>query len=127
MAKTIPLGEIDKAIRLNCAIKPGASKALTLKVWQGVNNSGLGRCLFIYIALNAGYEKDAICDYLGINEHEFEQKSNNLPELYANGRLLFESFDGKSNYQDSRDGDLFFYRKLILICNYLRFRYDFTI
>jgi hypothetical protein len=122
--KKIPLREIERSITINCAIDHKSKKALQLpKRYQGLTNQGLGRCIFIYLAQQVGYMQEEICDYLTMSDTEFEHKNSIITELYDIGRMLFESTEHPTNYQDTRDNYLFFYRKLVLAQNYLRYRF----
>lgn len=119
--KKITLTDIDKAIKSNCIVEYNAPKALTLKKGKGQPNGGIGRSLFIYFALKIEYTPEEIFDYLGITEHEYKSKSAVLSQMYDNGKLLFEHPDAQS---DVNENELFFYRKLVLIGNYLRYRFE---
>jgi hypothetical protein len=123
----IPFSEIDRAIRINSAIDERAPKTLSFKKWQGMNNSGLGRCIFIFVATKVGYTPEEICDYLAINMAEFNHKTREVDDLYATGRKLFEDKTHRSGYTETREPYLAFYRKLLLVQNYLRYRFDYTI
>lgn len=127
MSKLIPLREIERSIAINCALDQKSQKALQLPKWQGLNNQGLGRCIFIFIALKAGYEKEEICDYLNLNVKEYDQKQQILEEYYNNGKHLFETIGHTAGYQETRDTYMFFYRKLVLAENYLRYRFNLRI
>jgi hypothetical protein len=119
----IPLREIERSIAINCAIDYKSNKPLQLTKWQGLTNQGLGRCIFLYIAKRQGYNKEEICDYLTMNIQEFEQKAAILQELHDNGKMLFETIGHTATYLETRDACLFFYRKLVLAQNYLRYRF----
>lgn len=120
----IPLQEIDKAIRINCQIDHTAFKSLTL-VKEGNNkNQGVGRSLFIYVARKVGYDKELICDYLAITGVEYDNKVDNLPQLYRAGKYFFNN---KVKAEDLDDTCLLFYRKLLLVGNYLRYKYSFEL
>lgn len=121
--KIISLREIERSITINCAIDKKANKVLQLPKWQGLNNQGIGRCIFIYIAHNSGYNQEEICDYLNIKADEYLRKAAIVGELYNNGKLLFESIGHTAGYLETRDTYLFFYRKLVLAQNYLRYRF----
>lgn len=120
----IPLQEIDKAIRINSQIDHKALKSLTLAK-EGAKNQGVARRVFIYVALKVGYEPEVICDFLAITPTEFENKKKDLGTYYGKGKTLFKRHN--LNADDFDEGCLLFYRKLILVCNYLRFRYDFDV
>jgi len=120
------LREIERSISINCAIDKSSPKTLQLRKWQGQNQylkQGLGRCLFVYIALKSGYNQEEICDYLTMSEQEYLQQAGILDEYYNNGRLLFETIGHKAGYLETKDACLFFYRKLVLAENYLRYRF----
>lgn len=121
--KNITLREIQRSIAINCALDHKSGKALQLTKWQGLTNQGLGRCIFIYIAIQAGYTPEAIRDYLSMTEQEYLQKAGILDEFYDNGKLLFETIGHTAGYMETRDTYLFFYRKLVLAQNYLRWRF----
>lgn len=134
--KTIPLWEIERSIAINCVLDKNSNKPLQLakKKWQGLGNQGIARCVFLYIAMNAGYTQEEICDYLTMNDQEFHQKREILTDLYNNGKLQFEAGDQvtpskppeyghTASYQATKDAYLFFYRKLVLAQNYLRYRF----
>lgn len=120
----ITLTDIDGAIKANCSIEYNAPKPLTIKKWKGQNNGGIGRSLFIYIALKADYTPEQIYDYLGITPHEYKTKAAVVGDHYNHGKILFEH---AKNQVDPNDTDLFFYRKLILISNYLRYRFQWEL
>lgn len=122
--KTIPLGEIERSITINCAIDKKSNKPLQLTKWQGLTNQGLGRCIFIYIALQSGYNQVEICDYLTMAKHEYDAKAGIINEFYAHGKFLFETVGHSAGYLETRDTYLFFYRKLVLAQNYLRYRFS---
>lgn len=124
MYKYIPLWEIERSIAINCAIDRKALKPLQLPKWQGLTNQGVGRCIFIYIATFCGYNQEEVCDYLTIADQEYKDKVGMLEELYAHGKLLFETLGTDAGYLETRDTYLLFYRKLILAKNYLRFRFN---
>src|SRR6266581_955080 len=124
LPKLIPLQEIDKAIRINCVIDNHALKALTLKKHHGVNNKGVGRGLFIYVAVKCGYAKEEICDYLAITEQEFDQRTAALEGYYTQGKLLFDTIGASADYHETANTYVFFYRKLVLVNNYLRYKYN---
>lgn len=121
MSDKVPLREIDKAITLNSVLDQKASKILTLKKWQNGISQGVPRCVFIYIALKAGYSPEEICDYLAINVDEFTAKQAVLPEMYATGLRLFKS-SNLDTHTGTYNAQLLFYRKLLLAQNYLRYR-----
>lgn len=125
----ISLEAIQSAIKANCVIEKKAIKALTLErqCGQGLSIKGIGRCLFIYIARAAGYTPEEICDYLAINLREYDTKTEALEDLYVTGKKLFENSGNHFTYLETRDTYLFFYRKLVLIRNYLKYRYNFII
>jgi hypothetical protein len=120
----IPLQEIDRGIRINCQIDHGAFKPLTLVKEGNIKNQGVGRSLFIYVALKVGYDKEKICDYLGITANEFDNKVETLPQLYKTGKHFFVY---KVKAEDQDETCLLFYRKLLLVGNYLRYKYSFEI
>lgn len=124
LSKTIPLREIERSIAINCAIDRKSNKPLQLTKWQGLTNQGLGRCIFMYIALHSGYNQAEICDYLTMAKHEYDAKFNILDEFYTNGKFLFETVGHNAGYLETRDTYLFFYRKLVLAQNYLRYRFS---
>jgi len=124
LPKKIPLREIERSIAINCAIDKKSNKPLQLTKWQGLTNQGLGRCIFIYIAQNCGYNPEEICDYLTIQDFEYAQKAAILEEFYTNGKYLFETIGHTAGYLETRDTYLFFYRKLVLAQNYLRYRFS---
>lgn len=121
-AKKIPLREIERSITINCAIDKKANKPLTLPKWQGLNNQGIGRCIFIFIAKRCDYDQEEICDYLTMATKEYQSKLAILDELFIHGKLLFETVGPHANYQETKDTYLLFYRKLVLAQNYLRYR-----
>lgn len=127
MAKIIPLREIERSIAINCTIDQKSQKPLQLPKWQGLNNQGLGRSLFIYIAKNCGYNKEEICDYLTMNPVEYDDKFSTLDEFYKNGKQLFETIGHTAGYMETRDNYMFFYRKLVLAENYLKYRFGLQI
>lgn len=120
----IPLQEIDKAIRINCQIDHSAFKALTLVKDGNLKNQGVGRSIFIYVARKAGYDREKICDYLGITAVEFDNKVENLPQLHKAGKYFFNN---KVKAEELDETSLLFYRKLLLVGNYLRYKYDFEL
>lgn len=120
----IPLQEIDKAIRINCHIDHSAFKPLTLVKERNNKNQGTGRLLFIYIATKLGYDKEVICDYLAITATEFDNKVETLPKVYKSGKYQFLN---KQKSEDNDDTSLLFYRKLLLVGNYLRYKYDYEV
>jgi len=122
----IPFAEIDHAIRINSAINDSAPKTLSFKKWQGMNNSGLGLCIFIYIALKVGYTSEEICDYLGMAPGEYKSKERILTDLHDTGRLLFEERGHEASYIETKEAYITFYRKLLLAQNYLRYRFDYN-
>lgn len=119
--------EIERSIAINCTIDLKSNKALQLPKWQGLTNQGLGRSIFMFIALKAGYNKEEICDYLAMNPVEYDQKEKTLAEYYSNGKHLFDTVGHTAGYQETRDNYMFFYRKLVLAENYLRYRFNLTI
>lgn len=123
LPKTIPLREIERSIAINCAIDHKSGKPLQLTKWQGLTNQGLGRCIFLYIATNAGYNPEEIRDYLNMADKEYQDKSAIIDEFYDNGKFLFETMGHTAGYLETRDTYLFFYRKLVLAQNYLRYRF----
>lgn len=125
--KLIPLREIERSIKINCTIDQKSQKVLQLPKWQGLNNQGLGRCIFIFIALRCGYNKDEICDYLTMNPLEYDQKAETLTEYYTNGKELFETIGHTAGYMETRDNYMFFYRKLVLAENYLKYRFNLQV
>lgn len=127
MSKIIPLREIERSIAINCTIDQKSNKALQLPKWQGLNNQGLGRSIFMFIALKSGYNKEEICDYLAMNSNEYENKLKVLDEYYTNGKELFETIGHTAGYQETRDNYMFFYRKLVLAENYLKYRFNLRI
>jgi len=125
---SIPLLEIDRAIRLNCVIAKDSGRALTLAKKPGIRNQGVGRALFVFVALHAGHNKEEICDFLGMTEEEYEKKMHLSDEYYRCGHDLFHNKRaGDFYYTEVHETPLLFYRKLILVRNYLRYRYDFVI
>lgn len=118
----VSLREIERSISINCAIDKGSGKALQLARWQGLNNRGLGRVIFIYLALQSGHSQEAICDYLDMGDAEYQQTAAIVDEFYTNGRILFETLGHTAGYLETKDAYLFFYRKLVLAQNYLRYR-----
>lgn len=122
--KLIPLREIERSIAINCTIDQKSMKPLQLPKWQGLNNQGLGRSLFIFIAIKAGYNKEEICDYLIMNPTEYDNKQRTLDEYYTNGKELFHTIGHTAGYQETRDHYMFFYRKLVLAENYLKYRFN---
>lgn len=123
MQKKIPFREIDRAITVNCAIDYKSNKALQFPKLKGITNQGLGRCIFIYIALQTGYDREEICDYLAMNVNEFDQKEAVLGEMYAAGKILFEGIEPGEGIEYG-ENHLLFYRKLLLARNYLRYRFE---
>lgn len=121
----IPLQEIDKSIRINCQIDHKAFKHLTLTKEGGAKNQGIGRRLFIYVALKAGYDQEQICDYLCITTNEFDNKVKTLNDFYRTGKYLF--LNRMTDNMERDESCLLFYRKLVLVGNYLRFRYNFDV
>lgn len=119
----VPLLEIDRAIRLNCRIEQHSVKPLTLVKDHGVNNKGVARSLFIYVALRTGYTREQIMDFLGIDVAEYDKQVGNSLEYYRCGRELFYKYRDPGAYRLSKDTYLFFYRKLLLVSNYIKFRY----
>lgn len=126
-SKFIPLREIERSITINCTIDQKASKPLQLPKWQGLANQGLGRSIFIFIASHCGYSKDEICDYLTITSNEYDDKFASLNEYYTNGKRLFETIGHTAGYHQTRDNYMFFYRKLRLAENYLKYRFGLVI
>lgn len=123
----VPLGEIDKAIRMNCRIEEHSIKPLTLVRDQGITNKAVARSLFIYVSLRTGYQQEEVCDYLGISSDEYHKQNNKSLEYYHYGRELFTKYRSGIPYKESKDTHLFFYRKLLLVSNYLKFRYQLEI
>lgn len=120
----IPLQEIDKAIRINCHIDHSAFKPLTLVKDGNVKNQGIPRSIFIYVALKLGYDAELICDYLGITQTEYQNKVETLNKLYKTGKYCFTNKIALAGVDDT---SLLFYRKLLLVGNYLRYKYDYLI
>jgi hypothetical protein len=127
VAKFIPLREIERSITINCTIDQKSNKPLQLPKWQGINNQGLGRSIFIFIALKIGYDKEEICDYLTMNPTEYDTKLAHLDEYYSHGKELFETIGHAAGYQETRDNYMFFYRKLVLAENYLKYRFNLKV
>lgn len=127
MSKLIPLREIERSIAINCTLDTKSQKALQLPKWQGLNNQGLGRLIFIFIAIKAGYDKEEICDYLTMNPVEYDKKLEILDDYYNNGKHLFDTIGHTAGYQETRDTYMFFYRKLVLAENYLRYRFNLRV
>lgn len=121
----IPLREIERSIRINCVIDNKASKSLQLPKWgRGIANQGIARSIFLYLAINSGYNQEEICDYLDITNDEYLDKAASLNEYYTNGKQLFETIGHTAGYLETRDSYLSFYRKLVLAQNYLRYRFS---
>lgn len=121
----ITMIRIEEAIRANCIIDTYAEKKLTLVKYAGTKNKGIGRILFMYFAVEAGYGKEDICDYLEMSEDELYGKASRIDHLFAEGKEKFEQVrhPGTSyNFANADDSALFFYRKIRLIENYLRYR-----
>ncbi len=126
ISQNITLQIIEQSIRKTCVIDDSAEKMLTLVKYMGTKNKGVGRSLFIFIAMQYGFEPEEICDYLRIHREEFNRKWADLDTLYAAGKQKFEKFDKKKVQVEHDETPFFFYRKLRLIYNYLRYTYKKT-
>lgn len=128
MNNTIPVKitfeAIEKAITANCMIDHSSGKPLTLIKYRGGNdnNKGLARLIFIYIARKAGYPKDSICNFLESNKKFYDDKIVQMDDLYKRGKEQFP--EGKPLTEDIA---VFFYRKLLLVCNYLHTHYGYIV
>lgn len=121
----VPLQEIDKAIRINCHIDHSAFKTLTLVKDGNSKNQGVGRLLFIYVASRLGFDREVICDFLAITEAEYNNKTSMLPEIYKTGEYCFTN--KRNQLEEHEESCLVFYRKLLLIGNYLRYKYGYEL
>lgn len=119
--KKISLQNIAAAIRINCLIDSQAGKPLTLVKLAGkIKNTGAGRSIFIFFALQAGYDQEAICDYLDMTADEFSGKLSRLPMWIQEGQRRFEEKQGPENpYR-------YFWRKFILVRHYLSLCHQFN-
>lgn len=114
----VSLDAIEKAIRQNCIIDYKATKRLTLKRYVGGRNIGMGRNLFIFFALKAGYRPQAICDYIDMTRDEFKGRHGRLEGFFVEGKKQFEQISGLQDLQSKtevKDSSLLFYRKMLMI------------
>lgn len=101
MTPKISLSDIEFAIRKNCVIDKSSGKNLMLVKYQGTKNKSLGRILFMYFAGKAGHTRQAIQDYLAMDDSEYFTRCFRLASLL--------------NHNPVDETEQFFHRKRLII------------
>lgn len=122
------LADLEYAIVKHCQIDTQEEKKLVLLKHASHKNKGLGRSLFMFCAMKMAYDRIDICSYLDMTDDEWYMRVGKLDNLYSVGREDFYNQVGtRYEKQDVENPNLFFYRKYLLVSNYLKFQFGVVV